>query len=425
MTWRAALLGFAGAMVAGTALAEFRIAENIAPVRPTYYLFGYLGGGAIGGRNLNQTAGSFSGRIDSDSAFVGGGAAEATLYRFGDMSRSFGGFDLQARLNIDVYAARAVPVQELPGGVNSGSIDNTQINVLAGPQLRTPIWTSERSWFDLYGFALAGAAVVRTHGEALSGVRLTGTDSTWAVRVGGGAEVGLGGPMRAGLEYGYQITGSTQFRTNFVDEIFRQDSYGSHRIVFRIGVALNGVGRPFAPVVPPLSPVRQAGQGPAPGPRGPAIAQDQAQGGAAPTSVPPGERRVYHVDFGQRAAEADRSRRVSYSTMDIQQACERGDLIVVTDWVGAGTNEEDRRRRGRDLAASFWADDVNPAICPGLRPEDVKIVDIDGQEIPQIVRDVREVGPIAVLRSSGARLRDTRTVRANPNPKVTIQLIGR
>jgi len=215
-------------------------------VRPTYYLYGMAGGSIYNSTDFTQTAGLFTGRADGGSGFAGGLSAEATLWRFGmPTHETFGTFDLQARLNIDYTSGRRQSVYNSAGSL-SGNLDSSAVNFLIGPQIRTPIESRPRiSSIDAYAGVMGGFTRVNTSSTPTGSVNFDQTDTTWAVRFVAGLDGGLGAQFRAGLEYSYQITGATEYSTNFAGERFRLSSFGSSQIMLRVGFALGGDYRPY------------------------------------------------------------------------------------------------------------------------------------------------------------------------------------
>lgn len=244
------LLLAAAAVLAAPASAQNPIpggsaSDQMRFVRPVYYAYGHAGAVIGGDRDLNQTAGGFDGRIWGGSGPALGVTGEATLYRFGmPTHQTFGTFEIQARVTFDYMETRGLGVTPNGGG-SDGTMDNSQMNFMGGVQLRTPIRSGPVSSFDLYTGVLFGAARVSAGGSPVSGVTLQGSDTSFAVRAIAGFDIGLGGPFRAGIEYSYQHTGATEFTTNFAGESFRQSSYGTNRVVARVGIALGGDFQPY------------------------------------------------------------------------------------------------------------------------------------------------------------------------------------
>lgn len=202
--------------------------------RAALTIFGILGGGSFGSRSLSEIGGNFDGRIGGRSTFAGGGGFEATLFTFGDITRPFGGVELQGRFGIDAFSARGQPVTQ--NGNQTGTVDRSQTNFLAGPQLRTMLVVTPQVNLDGYVYAQIGVAKVRTSGEPVNNVSLGGSDTALATRFGIGIDAPLGGLVRIGLEYGFQRTGSTNADRQAValGGQFREGATDNHMILARI-----------------------------------------------------------------------------------------------------------------------------------------------------------------------------------------------
>lgn len=233
--------GLAVVLAAGAAQAQrgaspqVTIDARLATVdRPAFTIFGLLGGGSFGSRSLSEIGGNFDGRIASRSNFAGGGGVEATLFTFGNIARPFGGVELQLRANIDAFSARGQTVTQ--NGSETGTVDRSQTNFLAGPQLRTMLVVTPQINLDGFVYLQVGAARASTSGEPVNNVALGGTDTAFALRTGAGIDAPIGGFMRVGLEYAFQRTGSTNpDRSPIVlNGQFREGSSDNHIFLARI-----------------------------------------------------------------------------------------------------------------------------------------------------------------------------------------------
>lgn len=202
--------------------------------RPAFTMFGLLGGGGFGARSLSEIGGNFDGRIAGASAFAGGGGAEATLFTFGNIARPLGGVELQARVNVDVFSARNQQVTQ--NGSATGTVDRSQTNFLAGPQLRTMLVVTPQINLDGFVYMQVGAARVSVSGEPVNGVALGGTDTAFAMRAGAGIDAPIGGFVRLGIEYAYQHTASVNPDRSplFLNGQFREGSSDAHIVMARI-----------------------------------------------------------------------------------------------------------------------------------------------------------------------------------------------
>lgn len=202
--------------------------------RAALTVFGILGGGSFGSRSLSEIGGNFDGRIAGRSNFAGGGGIEGTLFTFGDIKRPFGGVELQLRATIDAFSARGQTVTQ--NGNETGTVDRSQTNFLAGPQLRTMLVVTPRINLDGFVYMQFGAARVSTSGEPVNNVALGGTDTAFAMRFGGGVDAPIGGFVRVGLEYAYQRTNVVVPDRSpiVVGAQFREGAADNHMIFARI-----------------------------------------------------------------------------------------------------------------------------------------------------------------------------------------------